>query len=642
MSSSAPQPPNDANGDHQCVLLCGFSAQQVDAIRRSLELDGGLGPAALQGTDDVNEALELLERGTVGVLCLGEGWSTTEAVAFLQRAHAHKPHPRRHDLVLAAGPQPEAFQEFIDADRLFYLSPSPPPPEDTARLLLSAWRLQGAGSESKTASAEGLDRARRVLEATQPAANATLDELPALARQVVEQLLTVQRADCLLFDTLTETLWAPPSGLLEERRESVAAGLVSFVVRTGSPLRLDVVGNDPRYDAEADNGGDDPGQRFLAVPLPSLNGGQALGVLVALRAPDAPPFGDDDQTLLETIAERLAPSVDREVLQAAFDALTSGPETAHGPNDDLFRREALEHYFQDVQDQGHLLQLSPRWTQWTYPVLLALVAAALIFSLVASVHEYADGAALVRVEGRDDIVAPLSGTVSAIEVRPGQRVEAGDLLVGLYSAQEAAELERLEREFELGLLNRLRNPSDPNVERALGALQARKRQAEARLEERSVRSPRPGVVSDVRVRPGEPLTPGEVLLTLRAEQQEPAIVAAFPGHYRPLIHPGMSLRLELEGYRYAYQLLTVDGITDEAFGPAEARRLLGPGGDAVPLSGPVVLVTARLPADTFESNGRRYAYHDGISGRAEIRVRSERLITTLVPALKAVLPAETP
>ena len=619
------------------VLLCAFSKPQVEALRLHLPPE-----LPLRSESATDAALRILETESVDVLCLGDSWSVADMVDFLRRASALDVRTQRLDLVLAAGPEPEAFQEFIDVDRIFYLSPSPPPPVDTARLLLSAWHLRDGGAGSKTASVDGLDQARRVLQATRPAANATADELPTLARQVIEQLMTVQRADCLLFDALTETLWAPASGLLEERRESAAAGLVSYVVRTGSPVRLEAAGEDPRYDAEADNGGDDPAQRFLAVPIPSLEGNQTLGVLVALRNPDDAPFGEDDERLLQTIAARLAPAVDREVLQATFDALASHPESTQGPNEDLFRREALEHYFQDAQDQGHLLQLSPRWTQWTYPVLLSLVAAALVFSLVASVHEYADGTALVRVEGRDDIVAPLSGTVSAIEVRPGQRVEAGELLVGLYSAQEAAELERLEQEFQLGLLNRLRHPADPNVERALGALQARKRQAEARLEERSVRAPRPGVVSDVRVRPGQPLTPGEVVLTLQAELQEPSIVAVFPGHYRPLIQIGMPLRLELEGYRYAYQRLTVDGITDEVFGPAEARRLLGPGGDTVPLSGPVVLVTARLPSDTFESDGRRYAYHDGISGRAEIRVRSERLITTLVPALETVLPSSTP
>ena len=83
--------------------------------------------------------------------------------------------------------------------------------------------------------------------------------------------------------------------------------------------------------------------------------------------------------------------------------------------------------------------------------------------------------------------------------------------------------------------------------------------------------------------------------------------------------------------------LTVESIGDEVVGPAEAKRFLGPGiGDAVPLTGSVVFVTARLPAPSFEADGRTYAYHDGILGTAEVRVRSEKVLFALVPALRAL------
>jgi len=46
----------------------------------------------------------------------------------------------------------------------------------------------------------------------------------------------------------------------------------------------------------------------------------------------------------------------------------------------------------------------------------------------------------------------------------------------------------------------------------------------------------------------------------------------------------------------------------------------------VPFTGSVVFVTARLPAPSFEADGRTYAYHDGILGTAEVRVRSEKIL----------------
>jgi hypothetical protein len=56
----------------------------------------------------------------------------------------------------------------------------------------------------------------------------------------------------------------------------------------------------------------------------------------------------------------------------------------------------------------------------------------------------------------------------------------------------------------------------------------------------------------------------------------------------------------------------------------------------VQLTGPVVRVSARLAGDTFEADGRVRRFHDGMWGRAEVRVRSERVLVALVPALKAL------
>jgi membrane fusion protein (multidrug efflux system) len=98
----------------------------------------------------------------------------------------------------------------------------------------------------------------------------------------------------------------------------------------------------------------------------------------------------------------------------------------------------------------------------------------------------------------------------------------------------------------------------------------------------------------------------------------------------------MALRMEVQGYRYAYQHLVVDSVGDEVVGPAEARRYLGEGlGDAVQFTGPVVKVEAHLPSNTFEAEGKVRSYHDGMVANAEVRIRSERVLVTLIPALKA-------
>ena len=67
------------------------------------------------------------------------------------------------------------------------------------------------------------------------------------------------------------------------------------------------------------------------------------------------------------------------------------------------------------------------------------------------------------------------------------------------------------------------------------------------------------------------------------------------------------------------------------------RRFLGPEvADAVTLQGSSVIVQAHLPSRTFTADGRWHAYHDGMHGTAEARVRSESIVLALVPGLKAV------
>jgi multidrug resistance efflux pump len=247
---------------------------------------------------------------------------------------------------------------------------------------------------------------------------------------------------------------------------------------------------------------------------------------------------------------------------------------------------------------------------------------------------------VVQLGGRSDLTATADGTVSQVAVAPGERVEAGRLLVRFYGAREAAELSRIDHEFELQLINRLRDPSDAGAQQALLSLRAERELARSNLAERELRAPAAGLVSDIRVRVGEHIAPGQSLLSITRGESRPEVVVFLPGQYRPLLKRGMPLRLEIQGYRYAYQHLTVDAVGDEVVGPAEARRYLGDAlGDSVQFAGPVVRVEARLPSGTFEAEGKTRRYHDGMVALAEVQIRSERVLVTLIPALKALFEA---
>jgi membrane fusion protein (multidrug efflux system) len=311
----------------------------------------------------------------------------------------------------------------------------------------------------------------------------------------------------------------------------------------------------------------------------------------------------------------------------------AGPEPAESDRG-LFREEALRHHFRR-EEEGEVLRLYPGWGRWSYWLVLAVVLAGLAYVVLGTVSEYAIGPAVVRTENRVELSVAAGGTVAAVGVAPGETVVAGQVLARFRADREEAELRRIREEFELKLVDRLRDPGDDSVRAALASLRAELELARGRLEERLVRAPRDGVVRDVRIRQGQLLGAGEPVLALVPPGARFEVVALLPGHQRPHLHQGMRLRLELQGHRYAYQWASIKEIGNEVIGPEEARRYLGPEvADAVPVSGPVVLVHAELPADTFALRGHEYAYHDGMLATAEAPVRTERIVFLLLPQIR--------
>jgi len=303
---------------------------------------------------------------------------------------------------------------------------------------------------------------------------------------------------------------------------------------------------------------------------------------------------------------------------------------------EIFRREAIE-ALDGPQRAGDILRISPAWTRWGFWLILSLLATAAVFGAVFTVRQYAAGVALVRAEGRTDVTALLGGTVLSVEVQPGQRVAAGQVLVQFHMARETAEYDRIVREFELQLVRALRDPSDQAARQALTSLQPQKELAESRLRERTVRSPSDGVVSDIRIRPGQLLTPGETILSIFGGNSKFSVVALLPGQYRPMVQPGMGLRLELAGFQHFTAELTVLSIGEEVIGPAEAKRYLGSElGDALPLAGPVVLVHASLPAETFQWGDKIFRYYNGMPGLAEVVIKREKILVALIPWLEVL------
>jgi multidrug resistance efflux pump len=307
------------------------------------------------------------------------------------------------------------------------------------------------------------------------------------------------------------------------------------------------------------------------------------------------------------------------------------------PSTDLFRAEALRHHHEGYRGGGDVLRISPEWIGAAYWLLLLVIAAAAAYGTFGTLTEYATGPAVIRVEGRTHLTAPTASTVATVDVQPGQRVAAGAVLVSLYSYDRAAELERLSREFDLQMIKFLRDPADQAARASLTTLRAERQLARARLEEQWLKAPHAGVVSDIRIRPGQHLTAGDQMLSLLGDDMRWVVVAILPGHARPQLQPGTQMRLELAGYRYAYRDVAIQSVGDEIIGPAEVRQYLGQEiADAVPVDGPAVLVKAPLASNTFQADGRSLPYYEGMLGTVDAHLQRQSILVSIIPALKSL------
>lgn len=458
---------------------------------------------------------------------------------------------------------------------------------------------------------------------------AAAQDLAATERACADAIVELVEADrvvCLFHDPGDGSLWSEAKLSTEGDARRAIAGLAGFAARTGAPVCVPRAADDPRWFATVDDPAGDASARLLVQPILGADR-HVHAVVVALRGARRGPFGDVEAALLGRFAELATPFLDQLSIHVQAQALLEARD------DGLFRKEALE--AQALPPWGDVIRVSPPWISWAYWGLVVLLAASIAYVSLGTVATYSTGPAIVRSTTRTEVTARSPGNVTAVEVAPGDAIAPGDVIARLDDADARGTVDRLSAEFETQLRNHMLDASDAGADAALRSLRLELDRARLGLEERLIRAPVAGVVGDVRVRSGSRLEPGDIAATIVDGSGELEVIALLPGSDRPQLAPGMPLRLELTGYRYAYQTVTIDAVSADVIAPGEAVRVLGAevaGG--LQLGGPVVLVRARLPAREFEVDGDRYRYHDGMVGQAEIRVRQERILFTLVPGLR--------
>jgi membrane fusion protein (multidrug efflux system) len=457
---------------------------------------------------------------------------------------------------------------------------------------------------------------------------------PATATAAVcaalRELLRADRVHCLLHDAHAGALWALAP---HPRQGRASAGISGFVARTGRGVWASRADADPRYCPALDDPSGDGREQLLVASIRGA-GGDVHAVIVVVRAGHRPGFDARERGTLGLFVVRAGPMMehlarreDLELQVREHEAREQGP----------FRAEALRER-KKVARGGDVVRVNEAWVAWTHRLVVGLVVGALAYLVLGRVNVYSGGPAVVRLQTRSEVTASASGALTELTVAPGQAVVPGDLLARLDDRQARDELTRVEASWRAQLRARLLDPQDQATAASLVVLRGQRRDARAALAEREIRAPVGGVVSDLRIRSGQHIGVGEIVMSLVQADDAQRVVALMPGADSPRIGPGMPMRIELPGYPRAYQHLTISRVSGEVVGPSEVQRFLGPAlADSLTIAGPMVLVEARLAEPEFVVDGRRYRFHDGMQARAEVRVDSRSLLEMLIPGLQGAL-----
>jgi multidrug efflux pump subunit AcrA (membrane-fusion protein) len=600
--------------DDRKVLAVGCSKADVIRLQALVRVDVA---------DHVEDAAARIAAGSPHAVVLGPKLSKVAALDLARRAK------QRSLAVFVTAPRLLDTSENLD---VFHVLPPELGVHETAALLRAATGLATPGVP-RLPSAPSTDEARRLHRVlTAARALGVQSDMPGMTEEAAggaARLTHADRAYCWLYDQSTGELWRhEPLQPIHEVHAS--RGLLGYVARTRSMVGVSNVGSDPRYHADNDDPYGDGDERWLAQPVIASDG-EVHAVLVVVRSRRAPAFSEHDATDLRSFAVCCAPALEQLAKRIEVEAEIGDEERSP-----LFRGEAVDSHDNRARE-GRVVRVTPHWVRYAYLAVLAFMAVLIAATSLGSIHEYSTGPAVIQVAGKREITARGPGTIERIEVEPGARVRGGQILARFYDASQDASRERLEREYGDALRQRMLRPDDEVVEQAVRRL-ASELEASAQVrEETLVRVPaavEDAVVGDVRVRTGQAVAPGELLVTLVTDASDLVVVAALPGADRPKLAPGQSLRLRIDGYPYAYADLVVESVGMEVVGPAELHRALGPLSESLAVAESSVIVRARLPSAEFSAGAHRYVYHDGMTALADVRLRRRTILETLVPGLE--------
>jgi len=370
--------------------------------------------------------------------------------------------------------------------------------------------------------------------------------------------------------------------------------------------------------------------------LPVITTTETVAVITLTRNARQPAYQPIEQVAMVALTREVAPILHHLAVQHL--QRTNEIKADKGS---LYRGEALEAHRNRGQE-GQLVQLTPGWVRRAYPMLVIAILAALGYAIFVKVPTYSTGTAVVVFEGSTSVTATIGGTVEKVFVKENEAVKKGDPLVRLNTPDEVAQLTAAETEWRDQQIQFLFDPTDEQARKQMKSAATQRDQALARVEARTIRALRDGVVTNLHVKEGVAVQPGGYVLQITDENSEIEVLAFLPSKDSPRIREKMGLQLELDGYRKARVIGTITHVQSDAVSGTEAAKL---GGDMLAESiakelqaGTWIAVRARLPSRTFKAEHSTYNYHHGMHAKVEVKIRSKPFLVTLLPALEKYLP----
>ena len=349
-------------------------------------------------TTTKEELLERVADEDAALLVLGPHLPVDETLRVVRRCREELPARRLRCIVSGVGAHIERFQVWIDDDSMFYVSRGALSPDNLQRLVRAATgpsvrpRRRNASAEPPVDPDVLLDLLGRLSEAV---------DLSAAGRLLVETMRMTAAADggeCFVYDERSQTLQSKDARTGEPRIDSAAAGLVSYVARTGEGLAIAGPSDDPRYDPDVDNPTAAPVAHVAAEPIAG-DDGAVLAVVAVVREAAHPPFSAKDLRAIAQLTSCAAPAFRALLHRQSRRQQLMERAVAMAGGAPVYRQEALAHHMQAAADEGRLLATYPPWLRTASWVSLGLLVALLAFVAIRLSSELVLG----------NLVPPLKG-----------------------------------------------------------------------------------------------------------------------------------------------------------------------------------------------------------------------------------------